>query len=488
MLFNSYVFLFAFLPITLSGFYILYATGRRQALVPFLFLASVAFYAWWTPADSVFLISSIVGNFLISGYIARSQEPLSKRLLTLAVCANLGLLFYFKYYEFVMSNVAAIGGWPHTPTGVHLPIGISFFTFTQLAYLVDCYRSRDSERTFSNYGLFVTIFPHLIAGPIIHHAQMRPQFDRLRTNDIDPTLIAVGVMCFIMGLAKKVLLADNLVTWADPAFNAVDTGGTLSSGQAWIGILAYTLQIYFDFSGYSDMAIGLALLFGIRLPINFDSPYKSRSFIEFWRRWHITLSTWLRDYLYIPLGGNRGGEFMRLRNVMITMVLGGIWHGAGWTFLIWGAIHGTCIVINHLFRSFFPRGRDQRDAPLWDLTKLLTTLLLVMVAWVFFRATTTGGAMSMLQSMFTGGAVNAAVPHLNLPGAFWILLAGGLALLAPNTQQILRYSADPDRPLRLPAIWSRLANRPSRAALFGVLLAAAVACIWRPAIFIYFNF
>ncbi len=506
MLFNSYAFLFVFLPAVLLIFYGLRGFGRLSESVPFLALASVAFYGYWRPQDTFVLVGTIVFNFFAARALAVAREPNSKRLLIVAVAANLALLAYFKYFDFFASNFAALAGLHFVAQGVVMPavatstppriIGISFFTFTQIAYLVDCYRSREPERRFSSYALFVTIFPHLIAGPIIHHSQMRPQFARLRTAPVEPDFIVLGVVIFVLGLAKKVLLADNLVGGADLIFNAADHGTALTPFMAWFGTIAYTLQIYFDFSGYSDMAIGLGLLFGLRLPLNFNSPYKSTSIIDFWRRWHMTLSAWLRDYVYIPLGGNRGGEFGRLRNVFLTFLLGGFWHGAGWTFIIWGALHGTYVVINHLLRKAtgFEEGAPRRAIGV--AFNRMTTLLIVMLAWVFFRAKTVGGAWAIITAM-AGVAPRAGQVAIEGALYFWVTLGAALALFAPNTQQLTRYSAKLDKPLRVPVapLFSSvrqgspaLGLSAGTAILCGILFAAALACLWRPAIFIYFNF
>ena len=495
MLFNSYAFLFGFLPLALAIFYGLRARGHRAASVPFLALASVAFYAYWKPVDTFILVGSVVFNYFIARLMSASSVARARSLLTLGVVADLGLLLYFKYLDFLLGNIAWLAGATWNAPRIVMPIGISFFTFTQIAYLVDCYRSRTSERDFGNYALFVTIFPHLIAGPIIHHAQMRPQFARLRSQAIEPDAILLGIVIFVIGLAKKVLLADNLVNAADAVFNAADHGARLSAALAWVGTIAYTLQIYFDFSGYSDMAIGLGLLFGVRLPLNFDSPYRSKSIIEFWRRWHMTLSAWLRDYIYIPLGGNRHGEFQRLRNVFVTFFLGGIWHGAGWTFIAWGALHGTYVVINHVSRKL----RPAREAPSAVLAagKQFGTLLVVMVAWVFFRAKTIAGATHLLASMALLGPSRSTVSVPDVSLYFWIVLGTAIALFAPATHQLTRYTAKLNEPLKVssePLLGSLARRAPvlgasaATAILCGCLFAAALARIWRPAIFIYFNF
>ena len=499
MLFNSYAFLFVFLPLALAAFYGLRGFGLLRASVASLTLASIAFYAYWKPADTLILLSTIVFNYFISCYLTRVDGRASRLLLALGICGDLGLLFYFKYFNFIAINVTALAGIDYVARAIVMPIGISFFTFTQIAYLVDCFRSRTYERNFVNYALFVTIFPHLIAGPIIHHAQMRPQFDKMARERIDPEMVKMGLVIFVVGLAKKVLLADNLVLGADAVFDGAEQGASYGALTAWTGVVAYTLQIYFDFSGYSDMAIGLALLFGLRLPLNFDSPYKSRSIVEFWRRWHMTLSAWLRDYLYIPLGGNQGGEWMRLRNVFITMLLGGIWHGAGWTFVIWGALHGSYIVVNHVLRLRKPgHNRVAAAASPWiGRGKQAVTLLLVMIAWVFFRAKTVGAADSILASMALGARVPGAPPALDPVLYGWMIVATVIALWLPNTQELVGYQPKPTEPLRLPdgpILPALRAGRPALAAvpavaiLCGLLFAAAFAQLWRPAIFIYFNF
>jgi len=498
MLFNSYAFLFLFLPLALLVFYGLRRRGWLGASVASLTLASIAFYTYWRPQDTIVLLGSVLFNFAVARALVQQSAGRSRLLLALGIAGNLGALCYFKYFNFMAANLAATGDIAVFARSIVMPIGISFFTFTQIAYLVDCHRSRSSERNLVNYALFVTIFPHLIAGPIIHHAQMRPQFVDLARKAIDPELIKMGILVFVIGLAKKVLFADNLVLGADAVFNAADHGDSLGTAAAWIGVVSYTLQIYFDFSGYSDMAIGLALLFGLRLPVNFNSPYKSRSIIEFWQRWHITLSAWLRDYLYIPLGGNRHGESARLRNIFVTMLLGGLWHGAGWTFVIWGALHGAYIVVNHALQSGKGRAARPVDAYPAAAAKQAATLLLVMLAWVFFRAKTVPGALLVLQSLAPATVATIAPPPALGPVlAFWILAGGAIALLAPNTQQLVRYSDRLAEPLRLPPGPTRsalfgarpgLPATPAVAIACGLVFAIAFAQLWRPQIFIYFNF
>ncbi len=463
-----------------------------QWSVPVLVIASLTFYLTSGVFNFALLLGSILLNFLVS-QAARSGSPGKARMaVALGIAADLVILGYFKYFNFFVDNIAKATGHDMALHDIALPVGISFFTFTQIAYLVDCLRSRSSERNLLTYALFVTIFPHLVAGPIIHHARVRSQFDRLGHRALDPAMVAVGCTVFIIGLGKKVLLADNLAGTADLVFNAADGGAAIGTALAWTGTIAYTLQIYFDFSGYSDMAIGLALMFGLKLPINFDSPYKSTSIIDFWRRWHITLSTWLRDYVYIPLGGNRDGELARLRNVFVTMLLGGVWHGAGLTFVVWGALHGFYIVSNHLIRKAVP-GRLRDDRSSVRALKQGATLLLVMIGWVFFRSASLDGAIAVLRALVHADpAATAMAPD---PVAVPVLLAAALiALFAPNTQKLVRYDDDPLAPIRWRGSSAFLGadrmlgvNVPTALAC-GSVLALCLAFIWRPSIFIYFNF
>jgi D-alanyl-lipoteichoic acid acyltransferase DltB (MBOAT superfamily) len=312
---------------------------------------------------------------------------------------------------------------------VILPLGISFFTFTQIAFLVDTYQGKVKEFNFVHYALFVTYFPHLIAGPVLHHAEMMPQFARRSVCHINWDNVAVGLSIFVLGLAKKVLLADSVADFSTPVFEAVKAGGTPMLIEAWVGALAYTLQLYFDFSAYSDMAIGISLMFNVRLPLNFNSPYKATSIIEFWRCWHMTLSRFLRDYLYIPLGGSRLGTSRRYANLVITMLLGGLWHGAGWTFVIWGALHGTYLLINHAWRGFKDRMGWGEGGRLASLGAGALTFLAVVVGWVFFRADSFTIAVAMLQGMAGMNGVSLPEPLEGRLGALvgshsWLIFTG----------------------------------------------------------------
>ena len=407
MLFNSYAFIFFYLPVVLLGFFWLARFNHAYA-GGWLALASLFFYGYWNPAYIGLLLGSIVCNYAFGLWIAKTPESgkqgvgsksRKKHLLIVAIAANLTLLGYYKYANFFIGSVNTLAGTQWSLGEIILPLGISFFTFTQIAFLVDTYRGEVKEYNFVHYVLFVTYFPHLIAGPVLHHKEMMPQFARQTTYQVNWENIATGLMLFTLGLCKKTLWADPLAAYADGIFSGVASGMTPTIYEAWCGALTYTLQIYFDFSGYTDMALGIALMFGIRLPINFDSPYKATSIIDFWRRWHMTLSRFLRDYLYIPLGGNRHGKLRRYLNLFATMLLGGLWHGAGWTFIVWGALHGLYLTLNHLWRELLPEGRW---LPVWltNLSGGLMTFVAIVAAWVVFRASNIAHAAVMLKAMF----------------------------------------------------------------------------------------
>lgn len=429
MLFNSYGFIFLFLPIVLLGFFQL-ARVHHVYAAAWLAVSSLFFYGYWNPAYVGLLLGSIVCNYAFGMWIAKAAvqhaAARKKKLLIFAIAANLFLLGYFKYANFFLSSANNLTGSNLSLGDIILPLGISFFTFTQIAFLVDTYQEKVKEYNFVHYVLFVTYFPHLIAGPVLHHRDMMPQFAHNTTYRINWDNVATGLLLFTLGLCKKVLWADSLAPFAtaifDGAQHGMATGMLPTMYEAWSGALAYTLQIYFDFSGYTDMALGIALMFNIRLPINFNSPYKSTSIIEFWRRWHITLSTFLRDYLYIPLGGNRQGKLRRYANLLATMLLGGLWHGAGWTFVIWGALHGAYLVINNLWREIVAE-RFLRWIPGWlgTLTGGALTFVAVVTAWVVFRAENMTQALVILKAMFGIAA---------RPISFDAVLHGNLLLLS----------------------------------------------------------
>jgi len=362
MLFNSYQFIFLFLPVTLLVFFLIGNKGHHRIALSWLVGASLFFYAWWNPAYLGLLLFSLLFNYACGVALSNKSEQAqnSNRLLLFAgVAINLLLLGYYKYANFFIDNINAFSesNW-HLNT-IILPLAISFFTFQQVAYLVDAYRGETKEYNFLHYALFVTFFPQLIAGPIVHHKEMLPQFAKEETYRLNKQHLAIGLTIFIIGLFKKVVIADTFAGYATPIFLGAESGETLTFFQAWEGAIAYTLQLYFDFSGYSDMAIGLARMFGIKLPLNFNAPYQACNIIDFWRRWHITLSRFLRDYLYFSLGGNRKGEFRRYINLFLTMLLGGLWHGAGWTYIAWGGLHGSYLVINHIWQKIWRKPIDR---------------------------------------------------------------------------------------------------------------------------------
>ncbi len=408
MLFNSYGFIFLYLPVVLLGFFRLGLINHAWA-AGWLALASLFFYGFWNPAYIGLLLGSIACNYSFGLWISKAdvqhKERRKKQLLIVAISANLLLLGYYKYTNFFIGSINSVADTQWGLGEIILPLGISFFTFTQIAFLVDAYQGKVKEYNFIHYTLFVTFFPHLIAGPVLHHKEMMPQFAHTATYRIDWNNVASGLMLFTLGLCKKTLLADALAPYVRGVFNGVQhslaVGILPTAYEAWTGALAYTLQIYFDFSGYTDMALGIALMFGIRLPINFNSPYKATSIIEFWRRWHMTLSRFLRDYLYIPLGGNRHGKLRRYLNLIATMLLGGLWHGAGWTFVLWGALHGAYLTINHLWREVFPEWLS-RWMPSWLASLAGTTLTFIAVvsAWVLFRSNDLAQALSILKAMY----------------------------------------------------------------------------------------
>ncbi|MBV7534767.1 MBOAT family protein [Duganella sp. sic0402] len=467
MLFNSFSFLFLYLPVVLAGYFFL-LRWRADWIAAWLALASLFFYGYWDTRYLPLLLGSILFNY----WCARHR-----RLLAFGIGANLALLGYYKYANFFL---------PGQNWNIVLPVGISFFTFTQIAYLVDCQRHSTREYRLPQYALFVSYFPHLIAGPVLHHKEMMPQFNSPARFTMEN--IGLGLSIFVIGLAKKVLLADPISILVAPVFEPHAQPQLI---EAWIGTLAYTMQLYFDFSGYSDMAIGLSLLFGVRLPLNFNSPYQAANISEFWRRWHMSLSRFLRDYLYVPLGGSRAGTFNRYRNLLLTMVLGGLWHGAGWTFIVWGALHGVYLVLHQLWRTVMPC-----SAPYWWGRWL--TLLAVMLAWVVFRAPDLTTAGEILLGLTGGNGVSLprgiAVWSVEIAGLGWqpafdgirwidfggpaipaLMVAMALAFWAPNTQQLFGQCRQWQ-----PSTW--------RGALMALVFLSCLLNMNRVSEFLYFQF
>lgn len=451
MLFNSYLFIFIFFPIVICSYAYLRHIGRSEISKLFLIIASLVFYGWWNPWYLTILMGSLIVNYQI-GQLLCTTSKRPKFILTMGIVFNLLLLGVFKYADFILQTTNSLIESNFTLLAIALPLGISFFTFQQITYLCDCARDggvvgKGKNYSLLNYSLFVTFFPQLIAGPIVHHREMMPQFDK--SYKLSPEQFVSGFVFFAIGLFKKIIIADHFAHYADLGFTA---NQALTFFGAWLTTASYTFQIYFDFSAYADMAIGLALILGIQLPYNFNSPYKALSIQDFWRRWHITLSRFLRDYVYIPLGGNRQGQAKIHRNVILTFLIGGLWHGAAWTFVAWGALHGIAMAFNR-FWSFC--GCRLPVVMAW-----LTTFLFINITWVFFRAPNFDTALSILKSMAGLNGIRFplalsqklnGIPYITFGDAFDGLMRGseqvstivlmfivmGVVLMCKNSQQIV---------------------------------------------------
>jgi alginate O-acetyltransferase complex protein AlgI len=516
MLFNSVEFLFGFLPVTALVFFGL-ARWSHGAAAGWLAFASLFFYGWWNWTYVPLLLASAAFNYACGARLARfvrlGRTRAAGILFAFSVAANLLLLGYYKYANFLLGTWGSVTGHAADIGQIILPLGISFFTFTQIAFLADVRRGYAREYNPIHYGLFVTYFPHLIAGPILHHKEMMPQFQEPQTYRLNAENVAVGLTIFFIGLFKKTVIADGVAAYASPLFAHP---GTPDLFAAWGGALAYTIQLYFDFSGYSDMAIGLSRVFGVKLPLNFDSPYKAINIIDFWRRWHMTLSRFLRDYLYVSLGGNRKGKRRRYINLFVTMLLGGLWHGAGWTFVLWGGLHGVYLVVNHAWRALRERlGQDvDRTTITGRALARLTTFVAVVIGWVFFRATSLEDALAILKGMagqnglslpaslatYLGSAPRAVLERLGVAfhlggGAhfvfqyLWVAALLPLVLLAPNTQEILgRFQ--PALSFRGSDAPARFAWRPTArwAAMAAVVAACGLLSLTRVSEFLYYQF
>ena len=519
MLFNSYPFIFLFLPLTLLGFFALGSVNRKLA-AGWLVAASLFFYGWWDARYVWLLVASVLCTYALGVRIVRARGAgdarSAKRLLVFAITVNLAVLGYYKYANFFLDNANALLGTQVSLGGIILPLGISFFTFTQIAFLVDAYRGKAEEYSLTHYALFVTYFPHLIAGPILHHREMMPQFGEPSTYRLQYENVAVGLTIFVIGLFKKVVLADGIAPYVGPLFGLPQGGAEPGFLEAWCGVLAYSLQLYFDFSGYSDMAIGLSRLIGVNLPLNFHSPYKATNISELWQRWHMTLSRFLREYLFVPLGGHRKSALRRYFALVATMVLCGLWHGAGWTYVLFGALHGLYLAVNQAWRMLRRRFSRRRATPTaWGQA---VAVLLTFAAWLIglaiFRSQSVPDAMVMLKGMF--GLHGFALPDVWLVkwgdlGAWlqaqgvaftdsrglvraglvnWIVILLAVCWFAPNTQQIM---ARFDPALNVPkdsAPARMLAWRPT--AFAGLITAAAaftaIVNLSRYSEFLYFQF
>jgi alginate O-acetyltransferase complex protein AlgI len=429
MLFNSYVFVFAFLPVVLALWHVL--RNLPWLRLAMLTAASYVFYGYWDWRFTILMFASTVVDYVAGGKIHVSESPIGRKTwLIVSIASNLSLLGFFKYAGFMVSSAngfrALIDGGAFPVPDIVLPIGISFYTFQSMSYSIDIYRrSARPADSFLHFCAYVSLFPQLVAGPIVRYTDLEAQLRDIPRR-VPVESLAMGLQFFVFGLAKKLLIADVIASRINPLFA---DAGSLDLVGAWTAMLGYTMQIYFDFSGYSDMAVGLGLLLGFRMPQNFDSPYKSRSISEFWRRWHMTLSFWLRDYLYISLGGSRKGRGLTLVFLATTMFLGGLWHGAAWTFVVWGLYHGFLLVIYHLWKEHRPR-------PLPDGVAWAVTFLSVVVGWVFFRASSFGDALHLMRAMV--GLEGASVAQIQ--GAMGTLAitaaASAIAFYAPNTFEV----------------------------------------------------
>ncbi len=530
MLFTSYVFLFAFLPVALAGYFLAARWWGRHGAGLWLIAASFFFYGWWNPAGAPLLAVSIAANFGAGRLLAASaaRPVLQSWVLGLAVAANLGALIWFKYLYWLL-DLAGAPGWLSGPlAGVALPLGISFFTFTQILFLVDCRQGMAAHRGALDYCLFVTFFPHLIAGPILHHRDMMPQFADPATYRFRAGNVAAGIGIFTLGMLKKCLIADPTGVGVADAFA---TPGTLTVIASWHAVLRYSMQLYFDFSGYSDMAIGLGLMFNLRLPLNFNSPYKAAGIIAYWQRWHMTLTRTITLLLYNPMalratrrrarlalrGARSRGGFTALVVVPtgVTMAIAGIWHGAGAQFLVFGLLHGAYLCVNHawrLLRPPKPAGPVGHVARVGHVASVLLTYLCVLVAAVFFRAPSVDAALSMLGSMLGlhgavlppglglsgaggGDAVGAGMPGTwsdngrRAAAAAWLAGLFAIVWFMPNTQQIFA-AARPvlDRITPGPIAWLRWRPSVGWAIALGLAGVVAVLSMGGSGEFLYFQF
>lgn len=408
MLFNSYVFIFAFLPVVFLIYFFLTFFKLIKISKLWLILGSLFFYSWWNIIYLPLIIGSLAFNYIIGKYISGSSKYKKKQVLIIGITANVLLLGYFKYYDFFIQNINLLTETSFSLLNIALPLAISFFTFQQIAFLVDAYRQEINGYSFLDYALFVSFFPQLIAGPIVHHKEMMPQFMDGKNKWINLENISLGTFIFAIGLFKKVAIADTFAVWANKGFMNTET---LTFFEGWIASLAYTFQLYFDFSGYTDMAIGIALLFNIRLPMNFNSPYKALNIQDFWRRWHMTLSRFLTKYIYIPLGGNRKGEARTYVNILIIFLISGLWHGAGWTFVFWGFLHGLATVIHRYWTKL--------NLKMNRILAWFITFQFINFSWVFFRAETWQDAINVTKSMLgLSGVYFPSVLTINFPS--WI--------------------------------------------------------------------
>lgn len=480
MLFNSYPYILFFLPITIIVYFVL---NKNKLIIPakvWLILASFFFYSQWNPHFTIILLISVLFNFAIASCLNAHifKTNISRKIvLAFGVAANLLVLAHFKYVNFFMENIFGLCHSCWFPLKIFLPLGISFFTFVQISYLVDSYKNETKEYDFLNYCLFITFFPHLIAGPIVRHNEIIPQFKEIKTKVFKYKNIILGLAFFAIGLFKKVVLAD---AFSQYALMGYSHSSHLSMLESWILSLSYTFQIYFDFSAYTDMALGSAKMFNIDFPINFNSPYKAASVRDFWRRWHMTLSRFLRDYIYIPLGGNRKGEFRLYINILITFILAGLWHGASWMFILWGMLHGIALCFNHLW------GKTSIKLP--KVLNIFLTFMFVNMTWIVFRSQDLLQSRRIFESMFN--FANIQLPKLNLFSAsFGTHAYQNLFLFLPLAMILVFGCKNSQELVDLIKI-----NSQKKAWIYGILLSGAfLLCLFKiiyvtPKEFIYFKF
>ena len=505
MLFNSYIFVFLFFPICLFGYYGLLHLQKAGAARLFLVAMSFWFYGFFNVSYLIVMTGSIAGNYLFHRLLSRKPD---KALMTAAVAANLGLLFFFKYFDFFLSTVNTVFGSSFALWNLLLPLGISFFTFQQISFIADTYRGEVRDCPFISYALFVSFFPQLIAGPIVQHGEMLPQFEQMGKRPVSWERIAQGAGLFILGLAKKVLIADTFGAGVDYGYTNLDVLGRM---DAVLVILFYALQLYFDFSGYCDMARGIGRMLLIELPVNFNSPYKAVNIVDFWKRWHITLNRFFMKYVYIPLGGNRKGQARTYLNLMIVFLLSGIWHGAGWNFLVWGAMHGVLYVATRWWLRYREQKRSVRGGirpakeafgvrrikqMIMTLVSRVLLFMYVATAWVYFRAENVAQANRMLLTALKGPVQRISMEladcfrldefwyvlkvlrldHMAYSRSvlMWLILAAGLylAMVGRNTDERME----------------RIRYRAVSSVIFAVLAVWCVLTFSEVSTFLYFNF
>lgn len=475
MVFSSFPFLLLFLPIVLTGYYLLSHVKNDTYQRLFIILASLFFYGYQNPAYLLLILASIAVNYLIAIGIQKTEGKTAKLFLILGVLFNVALIGYFKYYDFFIENINLVAGTDFVLKRIMLPLGISFFTFQQLSFLVSVYQGEEKVERLRDYALFVLFFPQLVAGPIVLYGEMIPQFKDEKRRYFNAENFAAGLYIFAMGLFKKAVLADTLCVLADNGFEIARPG----MAAAWATTLSYTLQIYFDFSGYSDMAVGVGKMFNIDIPFNFLSPYQSESITQFWRKWHITLGRALSTYVYKPLGGNRKGLMRTCINLLLTFLVSGFWHGASWTFILWGGLHGVFMVIERLL------GKRREVIP--KAIRVFVTFMIVNALWVLFRAEDIGQTMSIYRGMVNFSRVKLSqldmvmgeTANINFPLVFDIAYIGTMITTLLAVVFGCKNSA-----VRLERFTVSKKTAIAAAALFAV----ALLCLSRESVFIYFNF